>query len=74
MDKDENMTRIAYIKAERYLKRGESQFIPSTGKVYLRLGDMYFEGIGTEIDYDKAYECYQRAERGFYKMIRLGDI
>ena len=35
---------------------------------------MYFEGIGTAIDYDRAYECYQRAERGFYEMIRLGDL
>ncbi len=74
VDKDENMARIAYIKAERMLDNDQGYFIPCTGKVYLRLGDMYFEGIGTAIDYDRAYECYQRAERGFYEMIRLGDL
>ncbi len=74
VDKDENMARIAYIKAERMLDNDKGYFIPCTGKVYLRLGDMYFEGIGTGIDYDRAYECYQRAERGFYEMIRLGDL
>lgn len=74
VDKDENMARIAYIKAERMLDNGNGFFIPCAGKVYLRLGDMYFEGIGTAIDYDRAYECYQRAERGFYEMIRLGDL
>nr|WP_297766236.1 tetratricopeptide repeat protein [uncultured Butyrivibrio sp.] len=74
VDKDENMARIAYIKAERLLDNDQGYFIPCTGKVYLRLGDMYFEGIGTAIDYDRAYECYQRAERGFYEMIRLGDL
>ena len=74
VDKDENMARIAYIKAERMLENDQGYFIPCTGKVYLRLGDMYFEGVGTAIDYDRAYECYQRAERGFYEMIRLGDL
>ena len=74
VEKDENMARIAYIKAERMLDNDQGYFIPCTGKVYLRLGDMYFEGIGTAVDYDRAYECYQRAERGFYEMIRLGDL
>lgn len=74
VDKDENMARIAYIKAERMMDNDQGYFIPCTGKVYLRLGDMYYEGIGTAIDYDRAYECYQRAERGFYEMIRLGDL
>ena len=74
VEKDENMVRIAYIKAERMLDNSQGYFIPCTGKVYLRLGDMYYEGIGTAIDYDRAYECYQRAERGFYEMIRLGDL
>lgn len=74
VDKDVNMARMAYIKAERMLDNDQGYFIPCTGKVYLRLGDMYFEGIGTAVDYDRAYECYQRAERGFYEMIRLGDL
>ena len=43
------------------------------GSVYMRLGDMYFEGIGTAKNDDKAYECYQRAERGFYEQMRHGS-
>ena len=39
----------------------------------MRLGDMYFEGIGIAQNQDKAYECYQIAERGLYEQIRHGN-
>ena len=42
--------------------------------VAMRLGDCYFEGIGVDIDYQKAMEYYQEAERKFYKRLMTGDF
>ena len=74
VDKDEDLARIAYIKAIRFLEGDDSYFIPCTGKAYMRIGDMYYEGIGTEIDLNLALEAYQKAEAGFYEMLSLGDL
>ncbi|WP_091757397.1 tetratricopeptide repeat protein [Butyrivibrio sp. INlla18] len=73
VDKDEDLARTAYVKAISLLE-DNSYFIPCTGKAYLRIGDMYYEGIGTEIDLNFALEAYQKAEAAFYEMLRLGDI
>jgi len=43
------------------------------GPVYLRLGKMYLEGLGTEQDLKSAQACYQRAEFFLYDMVRNGD-
>lgn len=74
VDKNETLASIAYIKASQLLNESRGAFLPCDGKVYLRLGDMFYEGIGTDIDYDKAFQYYQSAERGLYEMIRRGDI
>ena len=75
VEKDEDMVRVAYINAEYMMKAAwdtlDTEGI-NYGSVYMRLGDMYFEGIGMTKDNDKAYECYQRAERGFYDQLRRG--
>lgn len=42
--------------------------------VMMRMGDCYFEGIGTEIDYKSALEYYQKAERIFYEFLTEGDF
>lgn len=41
--------------------------------VSVRIADCFFEGIGTEIDYEKALEYYQRAEHLFYHRLQDGD-
>ena len=43
------------------------------GPIYLRLGKMYLEGLGTEVDLKSAQACYQRAEFFLYDMVRNGD-
>lgn len=37
--------------------------------VMMRLGDCYFGGIGTDVDYKSALKCYQEAERLFYERL-----
>lgn len=76
VEKDENMVRVAYIKAESMMNQAWETMGTegiNFGSVYMRLGDLYCEGIGMSQDYDKAYECYQRAERGFYEQMRNGS-
>ena len=73
VEKDPDMVRRSYIKAEQMMRYNNEAIGTRTGSVYKRLGDMYYEGIGVDIDYDKAYECYQRAERGYYDQVRYGD-
>ena len=41
--------------------------------ICLRMGDVYYYGIGTEKDYEKALKFYQEAERYFYIKIKKGD-
>lgn len=41
--------------------------------IMLRMGDCYFEGIGTEPDYLKAQRFYQQAEQLFYNKLLRGD-
>lgn len=42
--------------------------------VMMRLADCYFEGIGTEVEYEFALDYYQKAERLFYKRLQEGDF
>lgn len=39
-----------------------------------RMGEVYFYGIGTAINYELALKMYQEAERYFYRKIRGGDF
>jgi len=41
--------------------------------VYMRLGECYYKGIGTEVDLDCALRLYQMAEGLFYIRLREGD-
>lgn len=43
------------------------------GPVYLRLGKMFLEGLGTETNYKNALVCYQKAESFLYDMVKDGD-
>lgn len=42
--------------------------------VMMRMADCYFEGIGTEVDYELALHYYQKAEQLFYKRLQDGDF
>ena len=44
------------------------------GPVYLRLGRMFLEGIGTEQDFKSSLICYQKAEAYLYDMVLDGDV
>ncbi len=44
------------------------------GPVYLRLGKMFFDGVGTDQDYKSALVCYQKAEAFLYDMALDGDV
>ena len=44
------------------------------GPVYLRLGRMFLEGIGTEQNLKNALICYQKAESFLYDMVLSGDV
>lgn len=44
------------------------------GSVYYRMGDAFYEGIGTEVNLINALDCYLRAENGLYRQIIGGDI
>ena len=49
--------------------------VPMVGAdVMMRLGDCYFEGIGTEVDYKLARQYYQRAEVLFFERLEEGDF
>lgn len=43
------------------------------GPVYLRLGRMFIDGIGTDKNYKNALICFQKAESFLYDMVLSGD-
>lgn len=43
------------------------------GPVFLRLGKMFLNGIGTEINYKSALISFQKAEAFLYDMVKNGD-
>jgi TPR repeat protein len=44
------------------------------GPVFLRLGRMYLNGLGTERDLKTALICYQKAESFLYDMVKYGNV
>ena len=49
--------------------------VPLVGAdVMMRLGDCYYEGIGTEIDYKMALKYYQLSEQMFFDRLEEGDF
>lgn len=46
----------------------------AAGPVYLRLGKMFLNGIGTDADPKAALICYQKAESYLYDMVKNGDV
>lgn len=65
----------AYCIYKRCLDTMTDEALPFVGAdVMMRIADCYFEGIGTEIDYNLALEYYQKAERLFYERLQEGDF
>ena len=53
----------------------EDSQIPLFGAdVMMRIGDCYFEGIGTEVDYNISLRYYQTAECLFFERLKTGDF
>ncbi len=73
VEKDEDMVRICYYKALELTGETLGATISRHGSVYERLGDLYYEGIGVDVDYDQAFKLYQVALRGLVNQISSGD-
>lgn len=52
----------------------DSQISLFGADVMMRLGDCYFEGIGTEADYNISLRYYQAAECLFFERLKTGDF
>ena len=46
----------------------------AAGPVFLRIGNMLLNGLGTEADAKGALICYQKAETFLYDMVKGGDV
>lgn len=42
--------------------------------IMMRLGDCFFNGIGTEVDNKQALKYYQLAEQMYYERLESGDF
>lgn len=61
-----------YRRCEESMTEGE---IPLVGAdVMMRMGDCWFLGIGTNVDYKEARIYYQNAERMFFERLECGDF
>ncbi len=73
---DLNSAFECYKRAESLIGNGpaENSADRVAADIYFRLGECYFYGKGTETDYDKALEYFQKAERGFIVKVRNGEF
>ncbi len=72
VDQNEAEAFSIYNRCLELLKaRSDAENLPD---VFMRLGDCFAEGIGTEPDYEKALGYYQGAAYGFRQMIKRGDF
>ena len=46
----------------------------AAGPVFLRLGNAFLDGLGTEADPKRAFICFQKAEVFLYDMVESGDV
>lgn len=73
VEKNEHMTAFCYTRAAEMLQNENEAYIKCFGSAYHRLADMYYEGIGVDIDLKNALHFYQMAEVNYYKQIEDGD-
>ena len=65
----------AYRIYRRCLDTLTDEAVPYVGAdVMFRMGDCYFEGIGTEVDLNEAYAFYHNAEILYYQRLLEGDF
>lgn len=60
--------------AEKVKDMDEWETLDVAADIMMRMGDCYYEGIGTETDLSLALECYQKAERLFFERLLDGDF
>ncbi len=71
VDKDEAQALSVYLRCYREMT---DEFAHSNGAdICMRMGNAYYYGVGTEIDYSEALKYYQEAERYYYIKIKNGD-
>ena len=63
---------LIYTRCAETMTKEESPLVG--GDVMMRLGDCYFEGIGTKEDYRLALQYYISAEQMFYDRLMDGDF
>ena len=73
VEKDLNATRDSYLRAAKLIKDKQETPLVEYGSLYTRLGDMYYEGLGVDVDIDKAYTFYQNAQKELYTQTLKGD-
>lgn len=65
----------AFYIYRRCLETMPEDAVPLVGAdLMMRMGDCYFEGIGTDVDYKIALDCYQKAESLFFDRLAEGDF
>lgn len=72
VEKDRQKAADYYFLALRLVN--QYQDLWEAPEAYLRVADCLFEGIGTNVDYQKACTCYENAADGFYGRIENGDF
>lgn len=71
VEKDETQAFIIYNRCHDQMDEFFDDHIAAD--IYLRMGNVYYYGIGTNIDYDEALRFYQLAEQRYYEKISNGD-
>ena len=72
VEKNLNEAFIIYSRCLDMIKQTSKYY--NAGQVYLRLGNAYFYGEGTNKDFKKALKCFQRAEIYLYNIIEDGEL
>lgn len=70
VEKNEKKAYLLYRRCLEICYRSE----PQMGPVYLRLGNAYMNGTGTEVDAKAALSCYQKAEIHLYQLMAGGEM
>ena len=72
VEKDEREAFYIYRHCYEQMTNGHADMIGAD--ICLRMGNVYYYGIGTEKNYELALKYYQEAEQHFYRKINNGDF
>ena len=72
VEKNEREAFLIYMRCLETMTQEAEKY--AAGPVYLRLGKMFQEGLGTEVNLKSALVCYQKAEAFLFDMVMDGSI